>query len=186
MDSAGAGGMRRDALHNHDLIIEAARQVFAEEGVDASMSGIARRAGVGVATIFRHFPGRDELVTAVFAAPLEECARGTAAALSEPDAWTGLRAYILQLGRTQAQDRGLAAVIISWFARTHDELSIGDQSCHDLDELIDRAKACGALRADFSRDDIVLLLRANSGVLADQDADWQRFLTRALEGYRAA
>lgn len=178
-------GLRRDALHNRDLIVEAARQVFAEQGVDASMSCIARRAGVGVSTIFRRFPERDELITAVFAEPLTECARVSAAAFADPDPWTGLRTFILELGRMQSLDRGLTSVVISWFARTQDELAMGDESCQQLDQMIDRAKAAGALQSDFTRADIALLLRANSGVLEDHDADWQRFLTRALDGYRA-
>lgn len=178
--------LRSDAVRNRARIVEAARQVFAGQGVDASMSEVARRAGVGVATLFRHFPGRDELIAAVFAEPLAECSAVTEAAFADPDAWAGLRSFILELGRMQALDRGLTSVVVSWFARTHDDLAMGDASCDELDRLIDRAKSSGDLRADFSRKDIALLLRANGGVLGDGDADWERFLDRALDGYRAS
>lgn len=176
---------RRDALLNRDRILEAARQVFAEEGVNASMSGIARRAGVGVSTLFRRFPEREDLVAAVFAQPLAQCAAVTSRAFADPDAWAGLRTFILEMGRMQALDRGLAAVVISWFTAAYTEIAIGEESCGELDRMITRAKSSGTLCADFSRDDIALLLRANSGVLVDENADWERFLTKALNGYHS-
>lgn len=178
--------LRRDVVRNRARIIEAGRQVFAEQGVDASMSEIARRAGVGVSTMFRHYACRDELITAVFAEHLAHCAAVTEEAFANPDPWEGLGSFILELGRMQSLDRGLASVVVSWFTGTREEMAIADESCRELDLLIDRAKVSGALRADFSRADIALLLRANSGVLEDPAADWKRFLSRALDGYRAA
>lgn len=149
------------------------------------MSGIARRAGVGVSTLFRRFPERDELLAAVFVEPLAQCAGVTRQAFADPDAWAGLCAFILEMGRMQALDRGLATVVISWFTRAYQQLAMAEESCEELDRMIERAKSSGALRADFTRDDIALLLRANSGVLVDENADWERFLRTAFDGYRA-
>ena len=60
--AAGRGGLRADAERNRERVLSAAREVFAEQGLDASTNEIARRAGVGVATLFRRFPTRDDLV----------------------------------------------------------------------------------------------------------------------------
>src|ERR1700712_1330894 len=86
--------LRADAERNRRRLIEAAREVFAEHGLDASTNQIARRAGVGVATLFRRFPTRDDLITATFADKMHAYAQAIDAALADPDPWQGFCGYI--------------------------------------------------------------------------------------------
>src|SRR5688572_30208687 len=86
--------LRADAERNRQRIIEAARLVFAERGLDAPMDAIAERAGVGQATLYRRFPQREDLVVACFAPRLDEYADAVEEALREPDAWQGFCAYL--------------------------------------------------------------------------------------------
>ena len=81
---------RRDAERNRELLVAAARESFAEHGVDARLDEIARRAGVGTGTLYRHFPTREALVEAIFAERVGEFLALAEAGLAEPDAWAGL------------------------------------------------------------------------------------------------
>src|ERR1700712_1315559 len=86
-------GLRVDAERNREKVVEAARAVFAEQGLDASTNEIARRAGVGVATLCRRFPTRDELVAAAFAEKMTAYREAIDQALGDPDSWHGFCAY---------------------------------------------------------------------------------------------
>src|SRR6195952_4312092 len=87
-------GLRSDAERNRERVIGAARGVFAEQGLDASTNEIARRAGVGVATLFRRFPTRDDLIAATFADKMHAYAHAIDTALADPDPWQGFCGYI--------------------------------------------------------------------------------------------
>ena len=95
--------------------LDAAREVFAEQGLDASTNEIARRAGVGVATLFRRFPTRDDLVAAVFADKMDAYAAAIDDALADPDPWHGFCGYIERVCAMQAEDRGFADVLTMTF-----------------------------------------------------------------------
>jgi AcrR family transcriptional regulator len=158
--------LRRDAERNRELIIDAARRTFAAQGIEASMSAVARAAGVGIATLFRRFPARDDLISAVFAGTMDAYVDAVTAALADPDPWHGFTAYVQAVCAMQAADRGFAEVLTMTFpAATHLEeqraLAYGG-----FLELIDRAKATGRLRPDFASQDLVILLMANAGVIA--------------------
>src|ERR1044072_205262 len=88
---AGQDRLRADALRNRRRILEAARVVFAEHGIDAPMATVARRAGVGVATLYRRFPTRDALVRAAFGHQMDTCGRALTEALADPDPWRGVQ-----------------------------------------------------------------------------------------------
>src|SRR3954466_9690803 len=101
-----ARGLRVVAGRNRVRVVDAAREVFAKQGLDASTNEIARRAGVGVATLFRRFPTRDDLVGAVFADKMAAYLAAAEEALAEPDAWEGFCGYIERVCRMQSDDRG--------------------------------------------------------------------------------
>jgi AcrR family transcriptional regulator len=169
------GGARRclraDAERNRARVVEAARAAFAEQGLDVSMNEIARRAGVGVATLFRRFPSRDELVGAVFADKMAGYAVAVEDALADPDAWRGFCGYIERVCAMQADDRGFAGVLTMTFPSAPALEAERNRSAHALTELLDRAKATGRLRADFAHQDVPLVLMANAGVVsATRDA----------------
>src|SRR3954466_8573031 len=98
--------LRADAARNREAIVEAARAVFAEQGLDAPLDEIARRAGTGNATLYRRFPTREDLVAAVFAERMVEQLSAVEAGLANPDAWGGFASYVIAVGAMQARDRG--------------------------------------------------------------------------------
>src|SRR5436189_2765363 len=103
-------GQRRHARRNHELLVAAAREVFAERGVEASLEEIARRAGVGVGTLYRHFATRDALVEAVFERRIGEFVAVAEAAAAEPDAWLAFVGFLEATLTIQAGDRMLKDV----------------------------------------------------------------------------
>ncbi|GAB3742883.1 TetR/AcrR family transcriptional regulator [Nocardiopsis nanhaiensis] len=160
---------RSDALHNRRRILEAARIAFAEGGIDVSMTEIARRCGVGIATLYRHFPAKNDLVIEVFTDQIADCVAVIDDALADPDPWHGFRTVIEKLCTMQAVDRGLATV----FLATAPDLTAFElervRAENVFAELARRAKATGQLRPDFVRDDLTLVIMANSGITADSE-----------------
>src|SRR5262245_7903037 len=113
--STAARPLRRDARENRARILEAARSTFAELGIDASVEEIARRAGVGMGTLYRRFPTKDALVDAIFEEQLELMAAAAGQAAAADDAWEGLLGYLEYVVGRQAADRGLCAVVGAHF-----------------------------------------------------------------------
>lgn len=181
--------LRADAERNRGRIVEAAQAAFAERGLEVPLEHVADQAGVGIATLYRRFPTRDDLIAACFEYRVQEYARAAEEALEAADGWSGFRAYVERICAMQAADRGLSDVLTRTFPdsrglETHRargyELSV---------RLIERAKAEGALRPDFVPEDLVLLLMANAGVIeaagvAAPDA-WRRFVGLLIDGCRA-
>src|SRR5215204_2921419 len=102
--------LRADAERNRQRIIEAARQIFAERGLDAPLDAIAQRAGVGQATLYRRFPRREDLIAACFAPKLAEYATALEDALAASDAWTGFCGFLEHVCAMQAADQGVQEV----------------------------------------------------------------------------
>jgi len=182
--------VRADAERNRELLLLAARQVFAEQGLEASTNEIARRAGVGVATLFRRFPTRDDLVGAVFADKMAGYVAAIDDALAEPDAWKGFCGFIERVCRMQADDRGFADVLTLTFPTAKGLEAERDRAGRSLAQLIERAQATGRLRQDFVHQDVPLVLMANAGVVtATRDAApqaWQRLVGYLLQAFDAA
>jgi AcrR family transcriptional regulator len=182
-------GLRSDAQRNRERVIEAARDVFAEQGLEASTNEIARRAGVGVATLFRRFPTRDDLIAAAFAAKMTAYSVAIDEALADPDPWNGFCGYIERVCQMQADDRGFADVLTMTFPTAKAFEEERNQSAHKLTELLDRAKAAGRLRQDFAHQDVPLILMANAGVVtATRDAApdaWRRLVGYLIQSFAA-
>ncbi len=182
-------GLRADAERNRERILEAAREVFAEQGLQASTNEVARRAGVGVATLFRRFPSRDDLVGAVFADKMRAYVDAVDTALAEVDAWQGFCGYIERMCEMQAEDRGFADVLILTFPTAKALEADRNRAFDGLGELIARAKATGRLREDFVHQDVPLILMANAGVVtatrnAAPDA-WRRIVGYLVQSFAA-
>ena len=103
--------LRADAARNRAAIVEAARAVFAEQGLDAPLDEIARRAGTGNATLYRRFPTRGDLIAAVFADWMTEPLEAVEAGLTDEDPWRGFASYVEAVGALQARDRRLADLV---------------------------------------------------------------------------
>ncbi|GGU35902.1 TetR/AcrR family transcriptional regulator [Nocardioides albus] len=181
--------MRADAERNRERVLEAARSVFAEQGLDASTNEIARRAGVGVATLFRRFPTRDDLVGAVFADRMAAYVAATDEALADPDPWHGFCGYIERVCQMQADDRGFADVLTLTFPTAKALEDDRNRAAEGLGVLLERAKATGKLREDFAHQDVPLILMANAGVVtATRDAApdaWKRLVGYLIQAFAA-
>jgi AcrR family transcriptional regulator len=180
-------GRRSHARRNHELLVAAAREVFGERGVEASLEEIARRAGVGVGTLYRHFATREALVEAVFERRIGEFAALGEAASEEPDGWlafTGLLERILEM---QAGDRLLKDVLLRSPAGSGraEQARAGLRS--SFEAVLARAHSRG-LRPDFGYSDLALMLWS-FGPVIDATADvapnaWRRHLHWLLDGLR--
>ncbi|MET9230857.1 helix-turn-helix domain-containing protein [Lentzea sp. NPDC003310] len=174
--------LRSDARDNRDRIMAVAREVFAVEGLDVPMREIARRAGVGPATLYRRFPTKEALVVEAFSEQMAACTAAVEDGLAHPDPWEGFCLTVREVCRLHVLDRGFAAAFTSAYPKAIDFAEVRDTSFRSLAVLIRRAKATGRLRADFSVDDVVLLLMASSGVRNGTPAIARRLATLFLEG----
>ena len=183
--------LRHDAERNRDAILCAAATAFAEHGSGASLDDIARSAKVGVATLYRRFPSRDSLVEAVFGGAMTAYAEGFEAAaeraLSEP--WLAFRDQVMALLEQQATDIAFAEVLSAPVIGSGLFRDEHRRAFRAMLTLIARAKAAGAIRADFHHSDIYLLTLATAGitrVTAETAPDaWRRHAAYLLESYRA-
>lgn len=182
-------GLRVDAQRNRERVVEAAREVFAQHGLDASMNEIARRAGVGIATLLRRFPTRDDLIAATFAEKMRAYSHAIDEALADPDPWHGFCAFIERVCQMQADDRGFADVLTMTFPTAKALEAERDRAANALTELIEHAKKAGRLRADFAHQDVPLILMANAGVVtATRDAApdaWRRLVGYLIQSFAA-
>jgi AcrR family transcriptional regulator len=182
-------GLRTDAARNRERVLDAAREVFASQGIDASSNEIARLAGVGIATLYRRFPTRDALIAAVFTEKMDAYAAAVAAALDDPDPWHGFCTYIETICQMQADDRGFADVLTLTFPTAEALEEQRNIVLEKLKELLDQAKKAGRLRTDFVHQDVPLILMANAGVItATRDAapdSWRRLVGYLIQSFAA-
>ena len=188
-DDPAAPPLRSDAERNRVRIVAAARTVFRRDGLNASMSSVAREAGVGIATLFRRFPTKEELVAAVFADRMDAYVDAVGVALDDPDPWRGLAGFIETSCAMQAADYGFADVLTMTFSTAKALEERRDQAYTGVVQLIGRAKAAGRLREDFSPEDLVLLHMVTAGVVnATGDAvpdAWKRVVALMLQSFEA-
>jgi AcrR family transcriptional regulator len=181
--------LRSDAGDNRELILTAARELFAAEGLNVTMRQIARRAGVGPATLYRHFPAKEALVTAALAGQMRACHAIVEAGLADPDPWHGFCLVIEQVCALHARDRGFTAAFVSAYPRVLDSAADREYALRAVGELARRARETGRLRADFVLDDLVLMLMANGGIRAASPAAAvaasRRFAALAIEAFAA-
>lgn len=185
---AKSSRLRADAEHNRQRIVEAGREAFTRDGVDVPMAAIARRAGVGVATLYRRFPTRDDLIREIFADQLDACTGAFVEALDDPDPWRGFCQVIEKVCGLQAAERGFTAAFLRAFpdaAEDHSRLQL--QGEHGFANLVRRAQDAGALRHDFHPSDLTMVLLANSALSAAPDpaAASRRLVAFLLDSFRA-
>src|SRR5215211_7611350 len=137
--------LRRDAQRN-----PAARQLFCDHGLEAPLEQIARQAGVGIATLYRHFPNRAALLDAVLAATVQAHVEVAEQALAMDDPWEGFVSYLEQSCRLQAADRGLNDVMGMRFPRATAIEAAKTRLFEVVGQVLDRAQQSGQLRADLT------------------------------------
>jgi AcrR family transcriptional regulator len=181
--------LRRDAQANRERIVAAARAAFAEEGIDVPVERIARRASVGMGTLYRHFATKEDLADAVLEDAFEEFIRAAEQALGEEDAWAGFRSFLERVFALNAENRGLKDMIAT---REHGQARAEGMRRRMrplVRRLIERAQEQGALRPDFTPEDMPLVFWTGGRVIeptARIAPDlWRRYLGFMLDGLRS-
>jgi AcrR family transcriptional regulator len=180
--------LRRDAERNRQRILEVARDAFREDGLAVTLDEIARRAGLGVGTIYRRFPDKEQLIDALFEERMSEMVALAEDALQCEDAWDGLVAFLEAATAAHAEDRGLKEVALSG-AHGLDRVARARQLMFPLvTRIVERAQEQGSLRPDVEPTDMPLLqlmLGSLSECTRDVDpAIWRRFLGILTDGLR--
>lgn len=181
--------LRADAERNLRRLLDAARGAFAQRGLGVSVDEIAKRAGVGKGTVFRHFPTKEHLISAILIDRLEEAERIGVALLDHADAGAALRELMYAGAELQAQDRG--------FFESVTKAALADEQLQDAKQrllsvtaaLLGRAQEQGVVRADVTAEDILMLECASVQAAApfqEQAPElWRRYLDLAFDGLRA-
>jgi AcrR family transcriptional regulator len=189
MTDPAARPLRKDAEANRARLLRAAAELFAEQGLQVTLNDIAHHAGVGVGTAYRRFANKEEVIDALFEQRLNEVAAIGERALAEPDPWRGLVTYLEQVLQLQMEDRGLTGIINHPSLGQHRVIEANERIGPVLDQLIERARQHGSLRAGLAGTDIVFLQLALDAVM---DATrgvtpglYRRYLAIFLDGIRA-
>lgn len=181
---------RSDARDNRGRILDAARAVFVTDGLGSPVREIARRAEVGSATVYRHFPTKEGLVVGVFTEQMRAWRSNMDEGLANPDAWQGFCVAVEKLCQLQARDQGFTTAVKSTFPRAMDFAALRASSLASAAELIRRAKKTGRLRADIVLDDLILMIMANDGIHARTPAARiaasRRFAALMLQSFQAS
>jgi AcrR family transcriptional regulator len=178
--------LRADARRNQERVLAAAREAFAADGLDAQVDDVARRAGVGVGTVYRHYPTKEALVEAIAREGYEEICRIACESLELADPWEAFSEFMWRGARLHRDDRAQCEVnairpdVVRKVAGDKRELR------GVVTKLIERAQKAKVMRADFSPDDMPMLW-CSIGAAMQQSADdgWERYLEVMMDGLRA-
>lgn len=177
--------LRVDARRNRERIISAARDRMARQGLDAQMDEIARSAGVGVGTVYRHFPTKDELVDALAAERFERLRDLALDALEETNPWSAFERFIREAAKIQTEDRALSEVLVSrpeTMRRAADAVGMLELT----EQVLRRAQKAGVVRKDANPRDIPMIMCALAGTFRNPHADTDRYIGIVLDGMRVA
>jgi AcrR family transcriptional regulator len=181
--------LRADARRNRDRVLEAARAAFGAEGSDVSLDEIARRAGVGAGTVYRHFPTKEALFEAVVFDRIGELVEEARALLDDLDPGSAFWSFVERLAREGALKRDLVEAL----AHEGIHLQLGEAPIVTalmdvLAELLRRAQRAGAVRSDISVDDVLAVLTGAAYAICHSRADderTRRLLAILYDGLRA-
>lgn len=184
----GDRALRADARRNRAAVIKAAKRLFAEQGLDAQMPDVARLANVGVGTIYRHFPTKDDLISALVADRFERLAQKAREGLENEDPWEAIADFIRFAAEIQAEDRGLCEVMGSRPGMMN-EAARGADLPELSHKLVTRAQRSGQLRRDLTWEDIPMIAcglgRITQTDIGPAVGRWPRFVEIILDGLRA-
>jgi AcrR family transcriptional regulator len=175
---------RADARRNRQRVIKAARRCMAREGLEAQMEDVARHAGVGVGTVYRHFRTKDELVEALAEERFERLRDLAHESLTMEDPWEAFETFVRASAHIQTEDRALSEVLTSrpeTMGRAAENVGILEL----VGQLLGRAQAAGVVRKDAHPYDIPMLMCALAGTFRNPRSDPDRYIGIALDGLRA-
>jgi AcrR family transcriptional regulator len=179
---------RADARRNRAAVLAAAKKLFADQGLDAQMPEVARTAKVGVGTVYRHFPTKDELIAALVVDRFERLAEKAREGLELDDPWNALCDFIRYSAQIQADDRGLCEVMGS----RPDVMDAAARQAALPDlcaQLVKRAQSSGQLRSDLVWEDIPMIACGlgpiTQAAVGPATGRWHRLVEIILDGLRA-
>jgi len=188
MTEGSARALRSDAERNRRLVLEAAAQAFAEEGLDVGMAAIARRAGVGNATVFRRFASKDALIEAIVDEKLAELIAAAERAAEIEDPWDSLVDALEKTAALQARDHGFFQATEEFLLRHPDLLRRHRPVYEAVDRLVVRAQEAGVVRDDVTTLDLLGLVKGSVVCLPPsrdlRDDGWRRYLSIMLDALR--
>jgi AcrR family transcriptional regulator len=185
LDAPVARPQRRDARRNRERVIKAARRCMARKGLDVQMDEIARAAGVGVGTVYRHFRTKDDLVEALAFERFERLSELAHEAFEQDDPWSSFESFMRGSARIQTEDRALSEVLVSrpeTMRRAAESVDILGL----VGKLLARAQAAGVVREDAHPHDIPMIMCALAGTFRNPMSDPDRYIGIALDGLRAS
>jgi AcrR family transcriptional regulator len=175
---------RRDAVRNRARLIEAAAHAFREEGLGASVNAIAERAGVNVATLYRHFPTKDALIVAVLETVLEPLVAARDRALATEDPAEALRTFFREAVRLPDENRGLVDALGRYPKASEVREQLREPAVEIVTPLVERLHRDGQLRRDFDALDLLvalhMLVSAAEGREADRNDRYAEMILRGL------
>lgn len=181
--------LRRDAQANRDRIVAAARAAFATDGIEVSVEEIARRAAVGMGTLYRHFPTKEDLVDAVLEDAFDEIVGAAEQALAEEDAWHGLHGFLEHFFALHVKNRGLKDMLATQSHGRERAEAMRARMRPLIRRLVHRAQEQGALRPDFAPEDMPFVIWSVGRVIEETRGVapelWRRHLGFLLDGLRA-
>lgn len=175
---------RADAVRNRARVLEAARRCMARRGLDVQMDEVAKAAGVGVGTVYRHFPTKDELIEALAAARFVRLAEIADDALDDTDPWNGFVGFMRASAEIQKEDRALSEVLVSRPGTMRRAAESVDMLSR-VSRVIGRAQEAGAVRADAQPEDIPMVMCALAGACNNPTSDPDRYIAIVIDGLRA-
>lgn len=181
--------LRADARRNHDRLVASARALFASAGLAVSVEEITHHAGLGMGTLYRHFPTKEELIDAVLEDAFADFLALVESALAQVDPWEGLCHFFERALAMYARNRGLKDVVASGEHGRARTAAMRARMWPLISQLVERAREQGTLRADFAAEDVVLVLWSGERVIERSRGVapelWRRYLGLLLDGLRA-
>jgi AcrR family transcriptional regulator len=175
---------RADARRNYEKVLAAAREAFAEGGESTALEEIARRAGVGIGTLYRHFPSRQALLEALYADEVEELCR-SAAEVEDGDPWEALSGWFERFIGYMATKQALVGELLNYVGRDAELFKASKAALFEAGEpLLTRAQDAGIVRADVGFGEVLQMVMGIAKIPAADPAQNQHMLRIALDGLR--
>lgn len=185
----GTAPLRADAERNRRKLLDAAREIYAERGLDVTLDEVARHAGVGTGTAYRRFRNKGELIEALMVERMEELVDLARSMLDEPDPWQALTGYVEGALALQARDRGLKDILFAVAPDMERLTQTRSQLAPIVSELVRRAVDAGVVRPDLDTSDLPLInIMLNTLVDFGRDVEpelYRRYMAIVLDGIRA-
>jgi AcrR family transcriptional regulator len=181
--------MRADALRNRAALMDAARAVFRRDGLAAQMDAIAETAGLGVGTLYRHFPTKEALIAVLVQERLERLSASAEVAVRADDPWEGLAGLVWALATFEAEDQGMVDILTDSAAAQPPDVGAAMRTFVErLGVAVTRAQAAGQMRTDVSADDVLIAVCGIGKMMSlgaeDGAGRWRRLVQVVLDGLR--